>query len=121
MIDKSALMDEHVRQASGDFPLVMVVSRTLKRGAVGLLSYNGHEERRQQLPTSYRVVDVRTTVTDAIDVFVEGVQTPEQAAAQVVGHRVVRSGAKKDLVARVYWQPLGKPLNMVRMYKPAHE
>lgn len=72
MIDKSALMDEHVRQASGDFPLVMVVSRMLKRGAVGLLSYHGHEERRQQLTTSYRVVVVRTTVTDAIDVFVEG-------------------------------------------------
>jgi hypothetical protein len=73
------------------------------------------------LATSYRVVDLRTNVIDPLDVLVEGVQTPEQAAAHVVGHRVVRSGAKKDLVARVYWQPLGQPLSMVRLYKLAGE
>lgn len=67
------------------------------------------------------MVDLRTNVIDPLDVLVEGVRTPEQAAEQVVGHRVTRSGAKKDLVARVYWQSLGQPLNMVRLYKVAGE
>ncbi len=70
---------------------------------------------------SYRVVDVRNAATAPIDVIVQGARSPEEAAKQVLGHRVVRSGAKKDLVARVYWQPIGQPVTMVRLYKMVGE
>lgn len=50
------------------------------------------------------------------DIIVEGVQSPEAAVRDVLGIQVVRSGAKRDLVAKVYWQPLGQPLTMVRLY-----
>lgn len=73
------------------------------------------------MPVSYRVVDVRTNIIDAVDILIEGVNTPEEAAQRVLGQRVVRSGARKDLVARVYWQKVGQPVNMVRLYKPTGE
>jgi hypothetical protein len=68
---------------------------------------------------SYRVVDLRKAVADDFDVIVEGVRSPEDAARQVLGIDVVRSGARRDLVARVYWQTMGQPLNMVRLYSKA--
>jgi hypothetical protein len=71
------------------------------------------------LALSYRVVDLRTKVIEADEVLVEGVASPEAAAEKALGMRLVRSGAKKDLVARVYWQPLGQPVSMVRLYSMA--
>jgi hypothetical protein len=68
---------------------------------------------------SFRVVDLRTDNPDAVDIIIEGVRSPEEAAQQVLGLRVVRSGSKKDLVARVYWQQVGQPLTMVRLYRLA--
>ena len=68
---------------------------------------------------SYRVVDLRKAVADDFDVIVEGVRSPEDVARQVLGIDVVRSGARRDLVARVYWQTMGQPLNMVRLYSKA--
>jgi hypothetical protein len=71
---------------------------------------------------SFRVVDLRN---DALmvdtDIIVEGVQSPEAAARDVLGIQVVRSGAKRDLVAKVYWQPIGQPLTMVRLYAKSEE
>lgn len=66
---------------------------------------------------SFRVVDLRqdALVVDT-DIIVEGVPSPEAAVRDVLGIQVVRSGAKRDLVAKVYWQPLGQPLTMVRLY-----
>lgn len=68
---------------------------------------------------TYRVVDVRDPAADALDLLVEGVNSPEEAVRQSLGVDVVRSGARKDLVARVYWQSLGQPVNMVRLYSRA--
>ena len=71
---------------------------------------------------SFRVVDLRhdALVADT-DIIVEGVQSPEAAARDVLGIQVVRSGAKRDLVAKVYWQPIGQPLTMVRLYAKSEE
>ena len=66
---------------------------------------------------SYRVVDLRTGVIDATGHIVDGVNSPEAAARDVLHIDVVRSGARKDLVARVYWQTMGSPVNMVRLYR----
>jgi hypothetical protein len=70
---------------------------------------------------SYRIVDLRNDVVDDMDVIIEGVRSPEDAVRQALGIEVVRSGAKRDLVARVYWQMLGQPVNMVRLYSRAIE
>lgn len=66
---------------------------------------------------AYRVVDLTTVVIDPVDTIIEGVSSPEDAARQVMGIDVVRSGVRKDLVARVYWQALGHPVTMVRLYR----
>ncbi|WP_108459205.1 hypothetical protein [Devosia naphthalenivorans] len=66
---------------------------------------------------TYRVIDVRETLIDPLDILIEGVRSPEEAARQALGIDVVRSGAKQNLVARVYWQSVGQPVNMVRLYK----
>lgn len=65
---------------------------------------------------SYRVVDVRTDVIDPKEITIEGARSPEDAVRQALGVEVVRSGHRKDLVARVYWQPIGQPVTMVRLY-----
>jgi hypothetical protein len=71
---------------------------------------------------SFRVVDLRQDAPlEDTDIVVEGVQSPEAAARDVLGIQVVRSGAKRDLVAKVYWQPLGQPLTMVRLYAKGEE
>ena len=71
---------------------------------------------------SFRVVDLRENalVIDT-DIIVEGVPSPEAAVRDVLGIQVVRSGAKRDLVAKVYWQPIGQPLTMVRLYAKTEE
>lgn len=71
---------------------------------------------------SFRVVDVRpdALVVDT-DVVIEGVQSPEAAVREALGIKVVRSGARRDLVAKVYWQPVGQPLTMVRLYARTEE
>lgn len=61
----------------------------------------------------FRVVDLRSS---DLDIEIEGAKSPEDAARQALGIEVVRSGSKNDLVAKVYWQPVGQPLTMVRLY-----
>ena len=65
----------------------------------------------------YRVVDLRSDVIDPNELFIENVRSPEEAARTALGVPVVRSGAKKDLIARVYWHPVGTAVNMVRLYR----
>jgi hypothetical protein len=65
---------------------------------------------------TYRVVDLRQPDQHA-ETEISGVPSPEAAARQVLGMNVVRSGSKRDLVAKVYWQTLGQPLTMVRFYR----
>lgn len=62
----------------------------------------------------YRVLDL--SATEQPEQTVQA-RSPEAAASQVLGMEVVRSGAKRDLMARVYWQVAGRPLNMVRLYR----
>jgi hypothetical protein len=66
---------------------------------------------------TYRVVDVRSDIIDPQETIITGARTPEDAARQALDLDVVRSGQRKDLVARVYWQPSGQPMNMVRLYR----
>ena len=66
---------------------------------------------------TYRVVDVRSDVIDPSDIIIVGARSPEDAVQQALALDVVRSGQRKDLVARVYWQSPGQPLNMVRLYR----
>lgn len=66
---------------------------------------------------NFRVVDLRQSAPSSdIDIIVDDAPTPEAAARQALGIDVVRSGARRDIVAKVYWQPLGQPLTMVRLY-----
>ena len=66
---------------------------------------------------TYRVVDVRSDVVDPTETIIVGARSPEDAVQQALALDVVRSGQRKDLVARVYWQSPGQPLNMVRLYR----
>lgn len=66
---------------------------------------------------TYRVVDVRSDVIDPTEIIITNARSPEDAARQALDLDVVRSGRRKDLVARVYWQSLGQPMNMVRLYR----
>lgn len=64
----------------------------------------------------YRVVDMRTPTTEPAEITIEGARSPEDAARQALGIDVMRSGPRKDIAARVYWQPPGQPMTMVRLY-----
>lgn len=71
------------------------------------------------MPTSYRVIDLRLAAPDpatAEEIIVEGAKSPEAAARQALGVELVRSGSRKDLAARVYWQLTPEATNMVRLY-----
>ena len=65
----------------------------------------------------YRIIDLRSGVIDAEKRVVTGAKGPEEAVMQALGLDVVRSGVKRNLVARVYWQRApGEPQNMLRLY-----
>lgn len=75
-----------------------------------------------ELPTDYRVVDLGSSVIDPEDQIITGVSTPEAAAELALGVKLVRSGNKPNLRARVYFhQTPGGPLTMVRLYTHAIE
>lgn len=65
---------------------------------------------------TFRVVDTRD---DAGDDKTVQADTAEAAGRLVFGADLVRSGRRADLVARVYWQLPGAPVNMVRLYTRA--
>jgi hypothetical protein len=63
----------------------------------------------------YRVIDLRNPEIEHEERMVSAA-SPEAAARHFLGTEVVRSGARKNLIARVYWQNPNQPLNMVRLY-----
>lgn len=63
----------------------------------------------------FEVVDLRSE-TVIPSTCVENAASPEDAARQALGIEVFRSGQRRNLVARVYWQRMGQPKNMVRLY-----
>lgn len=65
---------------------------------------------------SYRVIDLRPEAQGADAIVVDSARSPESAAREALGLDLVRSGAKKDLVAQVYWQLGPDAKNMVRLY-----
>ena len=66
---------------------------------------------------TYRVVDIRGDVIDPKETLITGARTPEDAVREALKLEVVRNGQRKDIVARVYWQLPGEPMNMVRLYQ----
>jgi len=66
----------------------------------------------------FRVVDLRSmTITPEYNVEEN---SPERAAEIALGMRVFRSGDRRNLVCRVYWQSR-HGLNMVRLYRQTDE
>jgi hypothetical protein len=66
------------------------------------------------MPTRYRVIDLSSMVIDADELIVQST-SPERAVREALGVEVVRSGARGDLRARVYFstrvnQSPGSPL-----------
>lgn len=68
----------------------------------------------------YRVIDLQTETIDP-DPKTVTASGPEKAAEMVLGVLLIRSGAKKDLRARVYWQNSDQPMNMVRLYNKVND
>lgn len=66
--------------------------------------------------TEYQVIDLRSAIIDPEPIMIEAA-SPEKAAEKALGIHLVRSGALKDLVARVYWQKTNEPKNMIRLYQ----
>ncbi|SEQ02750.1 hypothetical protein SAMN05428969_1605 [Devosia sp. YR412] len=66
----------------------------------------------------YRVIDMQEERIVALDLVVKA-SSPEAAAKLALGMDLVRSGAKRDLQARVYFQHPGQALSMVRLYRKA--
>lgn len=67
------------------------------------------------MTSDFRVIDLQTETIDPEPKTVKAT-SPERAAELVLGQQLVRSGAKKDLRARVYFQSAGQPVSMVRLY-----
>lgn len=68
------------------------------------------------MPNQYRVVNLSPAVNGQSDQIITAA-SPEKAGADVLGIELVRSGAKADLMAKVYWQVADNATNMVRLYK----
>jgi hypothetical protein len=54
---------------------------------------------------------------DAFDVLITDARSPEDAARKALGIEVVRSGAGKNLVARVFWENVGSPDHSVDLFR----
>lgn len=66
----------------------------------------------------YRVIDLDTETIDPEPRTVSA-SSPERAAEQVLGEKLVRGGSKQDLRARVYFRHAGQSISMVRLYRQA--
>lgn len=69
------------------------------------------------MAVQYRVVDMRADAADALDILIEGVNSPEEACRQALGIEAVRSGHGSALVAEVHFEMLGRPPTLVRLYR----
>lgn len=68
------------------------------------------------MTTRYRVIDLSSLIIEPDELIVHST-SPERAVMEALGIEVVRSGAKRDLCARVYFQHPGQPVSMVRLYR----
>lgn len=64
---------------------------------------------------AFRVIDLKLAPNNPAEFVVQAI-TPERAAKAALGVDLVRSGAKQNLRARVYFQHPGQSLSMVRLY-----
>ncbi|MET3925536.1 hypothetical protein [Devosia sp. 2618] len=71
------------------------------------------------MSVKHRVVDLRSGIIDPHEIIVEGARSPEDAVRQALGCDLVRSGQKRHLAARVYFQLPDQPVSMVRLYNKA--
>ena len=67
------------------------------------------------MPIEYRVIDLASSSTDPNECIVQST-SPERAVMEALGVEVVRSGSKRDLRARGYFQYPAQPVSMVRLY-----
>jgi hypothetical protein len=68
--------------------------------------------------TEYRIIDLDVETIDPDEIVVRA-SSPERAVRDALGIDVVRSGSRRDLRVRVYFQHPGQPLSMVRLYTKA--
>lgn len=68
--------------------------------------------------TLFRIVDLRKSAASQ-DIQVEA-NSPEDAAALILGMHVFRGGTAGNVVCRVYWQSRDS-LNMVRLYRSSNQ
>lgn len=68
----------------------------------------------------YRIIDLQVEAIDPEQIVVRA-SSPESAVKDALGAEVVRSGSKRDLRARVYFQRPGQPVSMVRLYTKARD
>lgn len=69
----------------------------------------------------YRVIDLRPGTSKTEPSAITGARSPEAAARMALGMELTRSGRKRDLAARVYFQAPDQPITMVRLYtRSAH-
>jgi hypothetical protein len=66
----------------------------------------------------FRIIDLRTGIIEP-ETQVEA-RSPEQAAENALGLKLVRSGHARTLVCRVYWNDANNT-NMVRLYSKVAE
>lgn len=66
--------------------------------------------------TEYSIIDLHNILTSSDGVVVEAT-SPEKAAAALFGEELVRSGARRELRAKVYFQHPGQVRSMVRLYQ----
>jgi hypothetical protein len=69
------------------------------------------------MSAQFRIVDLRTDPENPQELFVASARSPEEAARLALGEVLVRSGQRKDLRVRVYFQQEGQPTTMVRLYR----
>ncbi|MBJ3785502.1 hypothetical protein [Devosia sediminis] len=62
---------------------------------------------------SFKIIDLRSGIIEP-EVHTEA-RSPEMAAEQALGLKLVRAGNPRNLVCRVYWQEATNT-NMVRLY-----
>lgn len=73
------------------------------------LAFSLHQSRRPKM--EFRVVNAKSS-----DEYRVSATTPEAAAQLVLGEKVVRSGAQRDLRVKAYWQQRDQPTSMCRLY-----
>lgn len=70
--------------------------------------------RKEAVPL-LRIVDLLSDVLNPKEIVIDAA-SPEKAAELALGVSLTRSGARRNLRARVYTEQAGQPPSMVRLY-----